>query len=316
MGRQKRTIDDRNNPIYVPLAKKYHCTMCGRDYDDYKDFMSVQSPLYKENNGRTTVCYECLGKLWEKYSKEMGSSVKGFERLCRQIDLYFEPSNYKKTMEMSRGYIRRLKKYAQLANLSKGRNKSYMDTLSENISNFDNQQSNAVELAIMDENDKKKISQYEIKYGKGFTLDEYKTMDIHFNKLIQQLKGDSVGDDIIITNAVANACTMLIFKDRAVMANNEEKVIKYTEAYNKALTGKDMTNYIKQKQSSFGENDCLGMWINDIEFGCPSEIYTDKGVYSDHRKHGRYMKRHYLRTLVNFFTGNYVPDEEYNIGVE
>lgn len=306
------TCQLEENEIFYPRANKYHCSACNKYYDSFNEFLPSHSDLYYANNRRTTICYECANKFWKDYSRALGSKVKGFERLCQKLDIYFHLKSYKAMMDSSLTGAKRIKKYISLLNVQTGR------TYDHNIQEGENPEFERVSVAEekIVESEKEYIDQLIQDFGSAFSTAELKKMDKHRNELMQQLQGDSVDDDIIIKQAVTSACNLLILRDRATETGNSAEVIKITKAYNDTITGKGITDYLKKKQASLGVGDCQGMWIKQIEEHCPAEIWQDKTIYADMRKFKRYYKRHFIRCIKNFLTGVYVPDEEYNIEVD
>lgn len=298
--------------VYTPKARRYHCSACNQYFDSFSDFVPSNSHFYYANNGRTTICYDCAAHFWKNYSKALGTKVKGFERLCQKLDLYFHLPSYKIMMEKTGTSAKLIKKYVSLLNVQG--TKTYDNNLNEE-SSPDLERVTVLEEKIMEE-EKDYIDSLIKDFGTGFSTEELKRMDAHRKELMQQLQGGSEEDDIVIRQAVNSACSLLIFKERAVENNNASEVMKLTKAYTEAITGKGITDYLKKKQATIGVTDCQGVWVKEIEQYCPAEIWKDKSIYADMRKFRRYHTRHFLRSIKNFFTGNYVPDEEYNIGVE
>lgn len=337
----KSMINNSKENLYIPKEGKYHCTCCGLSTVRMELFPACHSFFWKENNYRIPICLECLEKYFQERVIEFGSDVLALEYVCMHFDLYFSRSKWEATKNMSG--TSRLTNYIRLANLN-GRSKvhkTYDTTLQErkytNIASSTqgavDDIAPAVEGEMTAETQQRQQQIYEQqgistddvdklrdKFGSDFTVKELKTMEKHYSKLMSQLNPTHSSDeDIIIEQTVNDACTMLIMKERKVKEGDSESVMKIMKDYQKLITGKDFTQYLKSQQASLGEGDCIGKWTKEVENYTPAEIYKDKSLYQDQKgltKIIEYVRLQFLRPRKNFETGNYVPHPEYNIEVK
>jgi len=88
----------KNTPLLaVPIAKAYKCTaICGNSYDDQvKNFYNSNSLIVKNNNGRMTICKECIVKIYEFLVAKYNYNYKlALYFVCSMCDVYFDASLY------------------------------------------------------------------------------------------------------------------------------------------------------------------------------------------------------------------------------
>ncbi|HSQ89563.1 MAG TPA: hypothetical protein VLM92_12210, partial [Romboutsia sp.] len=68
---------------------KLQCTCCGKEKPPTTGFYLSQSPLYKFNEGRMTICKECLFDKYEELTVRYNDETKALYHLCMMLDIYF-----------------------------------------------------------------------------------------------------------------------------------------------------------------------------------------------------------------------------------
>lgn len=110
------------------------CSMCGKSYTNQEDnFPYTASVLYKHNNYRATICYNCLAnELYPYYFKEFGNANETMRRICMHIDVYYSDTivNTSAVAKKSKP-IEKIKAYISHANLVSYKGKTFDTTIDE-----------------------------------------------------------------------------------------------------------------------------------------------------------------------------------------
>jgi len=92
------------------------------------NFYTSVSKLYKNNDGRTTVCQDCIKELFNQYTKTFEDKVTALYHICARFDWYFSK---KILSEIDEGDTNFLSTYLRRTNLGLNRVKTFIDTLTE-----------------------------------------------------------------------------------------------------------------------------------------------------------------------------------------
>lgn len=84
-------------------ARRVHiCTRCGKVYKSQDSFfVRSGSQLYRNNNGYTTVCLECIDNMNEDYIAASEDIPEAAEHVCQKLDLYWNAERFQKTKASS-----------------------------------------------------------------------------------------------------------------------------------------------------------------------------------------------------------------------
>lgn len=303
---KKQTQSSGTKPV-KELPKKrseFYCTRCPRHFTiQEKNFAKVPSPLYYNNDGYLHICNHCLVELYDHYLEVLGSEEAAIKRMCLKFDLYYNP----KIIGMTRGGATnnsRIKKYVSKLGLSQYRNKTYDDTLDEEVA-LTIADKELLGINVSDTTDINVSKAAIERWGPFFEPEEYPKMNFDFKVLSQQI----VNMDYAQETLVRDLCKIRVQQDRALRDNDVDKYDKLTKLYQSTLKNLN----IKKEGNEIGENDCFGSYIADIEKYAPCEYYKDRKLYWDFGKIKEYCERFVFRPLKNLLTGSRERDKEYTI---
>lgn len=137
MPRSKVRTPKKETPKQVKdprVPDRFYCTCCGRSYKTQDNkFAPSQSKIYQSNNGRITVCYQCVIGIYDDYLKEGLSEEEAVRRICMKFDAYFHPDlislarkHYENTKSLSL-----IQSYLSKSGLRQFKDKSFDNTLYE-----------------------------------------------------------------------------------------------------------------------------------------------------------------------------------------
>jgi len=112
----------------MATSNKSKCTNenCGKSKPLDKYYMS-QSPLYKNNNNRFSVCKDCMIKRYDKLVKKYNNELKALYHLCMNFDIYYgndlaislqEKAENNKKDNLAKSYLKTVNSLSQYKGLT------------------------------------------------------------------------------------------------------------------------------------------------------------------------------------------------------
>lgn len=160
-------------------CQDYRCTCCGKHYKrQLNNFHVSNSPLFKGNNGYTSICKECVDKYYlnlvEFYT---GNEEKAMERCCQILDWFYSSEAVAMTQKSLSSGRTRIGLYPSKMNLTqiKQKGQTYLDTIVGRANaNIDSVE----DLEALEEEEGSDISIEELKedikfFGAGYKKEEY-----------------------------------------------------------------------------------------------------------------------------------------------
>lgn len=168
---QNSTEINNIKPIEPVKERVYQCCSCGKEYKKQdRNFAYSHSPMFKGNNSRLPICYNCLNNLVEQYTEMLGSQDEAIKRVCLHWDMYVSESILKSSKKIDANRSR-ISCYVRNCNLSQDAGKTYDTYLKE----VDSDKINTIEdLEEAKDNKDFKVQQKTIKFfGLGYSAEEY-----------------------------------------------------------------------------------------------------------------------------------------------
>lgn len=290
--------------------KGARCTCCGKYYKVKKgNFPHSKSPLFASNERYTHVCRNCIDKYYEDLVKYFsGNEEKAIERICQIFDWYYDDEAWATTRKVSSSYSR-VATYSSKVQLQQwtDRGTNYLDT----IKKYAEQTIGSLkDFEVMKEQDKVSISKAQvIRWGAGFTEDEYDTLDAHYKSLKEKIDVN----DVIQDNLAKDLCEIKIQQIRARNKSDADMFQKFTKLYQETLKSANLK--VKSSDADYANDDdaCWGTYVMDIEKFTPADVYRDRALFKDVDGIKDYFHRFIVRPFKNFFTGSNEMDHEFSI---
>lgn len=288
----------------------YRCTCCGHKYTKQeRNFNASRSPIYKGNNGYTSICKNCTTDLYNQYIDFFDKSEDdAMERICQITDMYFDEMAWiasRKTGQPNG----RIGSYISKLNLNSNKGKNtYSDTL---IDRWESQAESVDNIGDTEQLEKVAITEETMRrFGTGFNDGEYETLQYEYNTWVEKYgePEDKRQEELYSMSAVLK----LSFQ-RAVQlgTNNIGQIANTYKAFIEAATVEIEDRRQKKKEEIILKP--IGMLYRDIEMYCPAEFYKDKKLYADFDKLKEYFLRFLARPLRNLLTGSKELDKEFNL---
>lgn len=287
--------------------KTYICTRCGSEFDKQNgNFARCASPLFAGNDKYLTVCNKCVDDMYMHYLDVLGNRNDAIRRICMKFDLYYSEKVLSMVDAAKRVFDSPMKAYFSKVNMAQVPGTTYDDTLDEEreikIDTVEDLDELAAKADIAYTPTK---GDYDM-WGPGYTAQEYKMLNDHYNSLVD------VSDDLSRQDAIIRTlCETYIMKERA---RQREEIGKYKDLAKIYTDYYAVAGFKKKKSTEEMSNEALGIIAAIAEGIGPAEYYQDKTLFKDYDGIGEYMDRFVRRPLKNFMTGEMEMDPEYNIG--
>lgn len=262
------------------------CTCCGKEKPPTTGFYLSHSVLYKHNDGRMSVCKDCLFERYQMFKSFYNDEVKALYHLCMGLDIYFSVDLVDKSYLQSnvandeysllRNYIKNVNSLHQY----KGKTSLDSDHLIMN------------EKAIKEIEDKYKVEKEQIlentklnediaknkdileRWGLGRPVEEYVFLENIYKEFTDVYESRTPAQKLIFKNIAKST----LEGDKALRSNNPNVFEKMNNVVSKLMTD---GNIKPIQEASVAEDDTAtwGKWINLIEqerpIGEASEQFKD-----------------------------------------
>lgn len=202
----KQTIEKRNKPKIDKsfdvnsVPNIYKCTNCGKRTVDPegKFYKIISNPLYKENDGYSTLCTYCIDELFDNLRVKYNDEKLALLLCCAEVGWFFSESTYLKMKEKDPADIR-IGDYIKRLNLSQNKNLTFQDYLIGSLNNQKILSNKVEENELLEEKwseEDKRIKQSVIDVVGYDPFEEYPLSDRRylFNELVKYFD-DDISDD-------------------------------------------------------------------------------------------------------------------------
>lgn len=202
----KQTIEKRNKPkidksIDVEsLPTIYKCSNCGKRVVDPegKFYKIISNPLYKSNDGYSTLCTYCVDELFDNLRVKYNDEKIALLLCCAEVGWFFSESTYLKMKEKDSADIR-IGDYVKRLNLSQNKNLTFQDYLIGSLNNQKVLLNKVEENQLLEEkwsDEDKKVKKNVIEIVGYDPFEDYPLADRRylFNELVKYFDDDIAQD--------------------------------------------------------------------------------------------------------------------------
>lgn len=287
------------------------CTCCGHRYRKQEgNFIKSKSPIYKANNGFTSICKECIFDLYEQYVMFFAHEESlAADRICQITDMYFDEDVFKSTRGGERTRNRISYYVSSLNLLQNATNNTYSDTL---IKRWDEEQEEAKNMTITPGNLQESDISNEIvaRFGLGFQTQDYKTLQAEYDSWVEH-EGEPV--DKRQEELYVSICYMKLNYQK-FLQSGAQGIGSLSKEYRSSIEA--ATTEIedrRRKAEQEHEKNPIGVYLKEIEHIAPGEFFKDKKLYKDYDSIGEYFRRILVRPIKNLLTGSKELDKEFSL---
>lgn len=285
------------------------CCKC-QDLDKtIDDFYASNSSLYA--NKHLPICKDCLNRLYKTYALQWNDPKRAIKRICSAFDLYYNDKAFDACIKSAKTSIPSFGSYFKKLNMAQCKNKTFDDSIEEGFI-FVTQEDDA-DNEIIEENNLEQdantstVSEaVRVKWGDGFTDQEYKMLQNHY----KYLKKCNPNSDDTQESFINELCFYKMMQEIAVRKKDYDIVSKMGDSYRKTFQASGLRI---GGTSDNNTDDCWGVWIERISQYTPEEYYKDKMLFNDYDKIGEYMDRFVKRPLKNLQFDTKERDDEYSV---
>lgn len=245
--------------------KNYKCTCCLAEYKTQKNnFLSSSSPLFVGNNGYVTLCRSCTDNLYNKLVGEFnGDAEKAIEYICGLFDIYFNEDVVVSTKDIvaPNSRIGVYPSRLNMAQFSKHKGKTYLDTIKERFNRPNIEQVEIIEDSKHQENNTDDVSVETIRFfGSGHTNEDYKFLQMQYDDWTTRYPCETKAQELIFKKI----CLAQLADEEAYRSKDSKEMERTTRILQGLLNDLNITP--KQNSSVLaGGQETFGTLIKKLE---------------------------------------------------
>lgn len=275
---------------------KLKCTNCGEDKAPNKGFYLSHSKQYVENDGRMTICKECLFKLYDIYLDKYKSEIKAMYHLCMNYDVYFNKDLFDSAYSQNNRSNDRysvLKVYMQKVNSLK----QY-----KGMSSIDSDHIILSDVYIIDEKDtveeietkkdKKINDKIRKRWGSEYTDEDCMLLEDYYEDYFNNMNHDNDYGKLEILKEV---CGFKLIIAQAKKDRDHKTIKDFTELISKRMADGELKPS-QQKKIGEGDEDMYSLKMKIIERKRP--IRKCLKEYEDVDGFWKYINKHMIKPFA------------------
>ena len=316
------------------------CTRCGTIFNKAnhkKQFATVKSPLWENNEYKLPICNDCLKFYYDFYARVLGDPHSAYRRICMKFDIYYNDSIVDSIMSNEQS-ADRVGAYISQLNYARYQDKTYDNTIEEENGKYlygdcvyetTDDEGNPINIKVEYEKLKAQMSQklqsdadseasedlpeYVAVFGEetGFKLREQKAMIKYYNEQLEQIPPQLA---TTLNETVKDLARFKILQARAITHDDMKEITSYSSQFNNARKYID-TAVEKYKKNAATEESAivLGTVTELIENFSPATIWKAPDVFRDVDSLNTNVLARIVRPIKNFFSGSRELDPQYKL---
>lgn len=315
------------------------CTRCGHIFnkaEHKKQFSTVKSPLWENNEYKLPICNDCLKFYYDFYLRALGDPHSAYRRICMKFDIYYNDTIVDTILKNEQS-ADRVGAYISQLNYARYQDKTYDNTIEEENGKYlygdcvyqtTDDDGNSINIKVEYEKLKEQIAkqpeppenddleelpEYVEVFGEetGFKTREQKAMVKYYHEQLEQIPPQL---STTLNETIKDLARFKILQARAISHDDLKEITSYSNQFNSARKYIDNT-VEKYKKNAAAEESAvvLGTTIELIENFCPAEIWKKPDAFADVDELDNNVKNRILRCVKNFFTGSRELDPTYKL---
>lgn len=318
----------------------YVCTRCGTIFnkaDHKKQFATVKSPLWENNEHKLPICNDCLKFYYDFYLRALGDPYSAYRRICMKFDMYYNDAIVDTILKNEQS-ADRIGAYISQLNYARHQDKTYDNTIEEENGKYlygdcvyetTDDEGNPINIKVEYEKLKSQMSvrsetkqvedeveelpEYVAIFGEetGFKPREQKVMVKFYNEQMEQIP---VQLATTLNETVKDLARFKILQARAINHDETKEITSYSTQFNNAR------KYIDGAVEKFKKNTAaeesamvLGTTTELVENFCPASIWKSPEAFKDVDNLITNVLHRLVRPLKNFFSGSRELDPQFRL---
>ena len=290
------------------LATKQTCTCCGKTKAKQTNFYISQSNLFTHNDGRLTICKDCVILKYDELVSIYSNEKKALYHLCNMLDVYFNNELCESAFVQSAnaGSRNLAKIYFQKINSLfqyKGKTSLNSELFKEDKMDNDVLDGELEELDVDDTNNIKVNSEIIRRWGNGLTASDYVFLETNYQEFIDSYSHEQPAERLLLRQL-----SKVLLEGEHCRKKND---INGFEKMNKLVSQMLSDANIKPSQKrTFGEKDgeTFGTFIRDIEMNEPIPAPLEQ--FKDSDKIEKMIIKYFINPMAKVFDLKGLEDEK------
>lgn len=319
----------------------YVCTRCGTVFnkaDHRKQFATVKSPLWENNDYKLPICNDCLKFYYDFYLRALGDPHSAYRRICMKFDIYYNDAIVNSILDKEQS-ADRIGAYISQLNYARYQDKTYDNTIEEDNGRYlygdcvyrtKDEDGNEIDIKEEYNKLKKQVAEKELAFapqgdgvedleefvekfgeGTGFKIKEQKIMLKLYREQLEHIPPQLAST---LDETLKNLAKFQILQSRAIARDDTQAINSYSKQFNDARKYIDSTvEKFKKNAASEESAVVLGTTVELIENFCPADIWQKPDAFADVDELEDNVKNRILRCVKNFFTGSREADPTFKL---
>ena len=250
-----KSISKLRKEIVLPVEpdRNYHCCACGLQTNDAIKFSPSNSVIYAGNNHRLPICRTCTNDMFMVFLQDYGDHRDVYRRICMLWDIYYDDT-IADTANKEADNKHKMTKYIGKLSLPKYVNKTYADTIKEDILRREDSSFSGLTPSV-DELITKEIQDF---WGEGFSTEDYQFLQKTYENWTNQVTCSTPSEKALMKRICFNE----LQTHKALVTG--DSTYKLTEELNKILNSANLQPK-QNKTESLSDTHTLGTMIKKWE---------------------------------------------------
>lgn len=267
------------------------CGPCGEEKEISRHFYNSYSNLYP--NEKIPVCKSCL---LERYKILVGlykgNELLALKHFCMNFDIYYD-EEFAKSLKGTREPLMVIYMKKIGSNYKKYQGKTSLNSL--------------FKLKVVDEDDEEEIpitSKIRLRWGAGYTDDEYRVLERHYKEYDDYYSPD----DLSTKQLFEELCTIRMIGDKARMNGDNSTFEKMSKLVSTKMQDADIKPNQKKK---FGEQQGETFGTKMLIYEKTKPVICKLEEYKDVDGFGKYITKYLIKPFAKFWglaSGEYSID--------
>lgn len=290
------------------ISTKQICTCCGKTKAKQTNFYISQSNLFAYNDGRLTICKDCVILKYDELVNIYSNEKKALFHLCNMLDVYFNnelcesafvQSANAGSRNLAKIYFQKINSLFQYKGKTSLNSELFKEDKLENIDKSEEEDAEE----IVNDNDIKINSEIIRRWGNGLTPSDYVFLETNYQEFIDSYSHEQPAERLLLRQLSKVLLEGEICRKKGDIGGFE----KMNKLVSQMLSD---ANIKPSQKRSFGEKDgeTFGTFIRDIEMNEPIPAPLEQ--FKDADKIEKMIIKYFINPMARVFDLKGLEDEK------